>query len=232
MDRSGGCGHICSTDPVLPQSVECREVQSVKKSMKWLLRTVLALSLSLVMLFPVSVSAAEGTEGSEMQVMQPEQLVIQLGADWAGVEFELKTDAGMYPGTIPVGEDGMLRLEIGGSSSYTLTCLNSATPVPDPDETQAPATNGESNEKTEPDTQTEQEPETSSADETAQTVNTEIEASQEKADEQENTVAGIPILHLVLFGGGLVLAVGSLIIMQVMKRRNAVDAEYEEDEDE
>jgi len=80
MDRSGGCGHICSTDPVLPQSVECREVHSVKKSMKRLLRTVLALSLSLVMLFPVSVSAAEGTEGSEMQVMQPEQLVIPDGS--------------------------------------------------------------------------------------------------------------------------------------------------------
>lgn len=204
----------------------------MKKSVKWLFGTVLALSLSLVMLFPVSVSAAEGTEGSEMQVMQPEQLVIQLGADWAGVEFELKTDAGMYPGTIPVGEDGVLRLEIGGSSSYTLTCLNSATPAPDPAEAQVPATNGESKEQTEPDTQTEQKPEASAADETAQAADTGTETGLENADEQENTVAGIPILHLVLFGGGLVLAIGSLIIMQVMKRRNAVDAEYEEDEDE
>lgn len=204
----------------------------MKKSVKRLLGTVLALSLSLVMLFPVSASAAEGTDGTEMQVMQPEQLVIQLGADWAGVEFELKTDAGMYPGTIPVGEDGVLRLEIGGSSNYTLTCLNSATPAPDLAETQAPATTGESNEKTELDTQTEQKPEASEADETVQAPDTETEAGLEKADEQENTVAGIPILHLVLFGGGLVLAVGSLIIMQIMKRRSAVDAEYEEDEDE
>ncbi len=204
----------------------------MKKSVKRLLGTVLALGLSLVMLFPVSASAAEGTDGTEMQVMQPEQLVIQLGADWAGVEFELKTDAGMYPGTIPVGEDGVLRLEIGGSSNYTLTCLNSATPAPDPAETQAPATVGESNEKTEPDTQTGQKPEASEADETAQAPDAETEAGLKKTDAQENTVAGIPILHLVLFGGGLVLAVGSLIIMQVMKRRSAVDAEYEEDEDE
>lgn len=69
----------------------------MKRRMKWLRGAVLALSLSLVMLFPVSASAAEGTDGTEMQVIQPEQLVIQLGADWAGVEFELKTDAGMYP---------------------------------------------------------------------------------------------------------------------------------------
>lgn len=198
--------------------------------MKRLLGTVLALSLSLVMLFPVPASAAEGTDGTEMQVIQPEQLAIQLGADWAGVEFELKTDAGMYPGTIPVGEDGVLRLEIGGSSSYTLTCLNSAAPVPDPAETQVPATNGESKEQAEPDTQAEQELESFAADETEQTAET--EANPEKADKQENTIAGIPILHLVLFGGGLVLAVASLIVMQVMKGRNAVDAEYEEDEDE
>lgn len=204
----------------------------MKKRMRWLLGTVLALSLSLVMLFPVPASAAEGTDGTEMQVIQPEQLVIQLGADWAGVEFELKTDAGMYPGTIPVGEDGVLRLEIGGSSSYTLTCLNSATPAPDPAETQVPATNGESKELTEPDTQAEQESEVSAADEAEPAADAETEASPEKADEQENTVAGIPILHLVLFGGGLVLAVASLIVMQVMKRRNAADAEYEEDEDE
>lgn len=204
----------------------------MKKRMRWLLGTVLALSLSLVMLFPVPASAAEGTDGTEMQVIQPEQLVIQLGADWAGVEFELKTDAGMYPGTIPVGEDGVLRLEIGGSSSYTLTCLNSAMSAPDPAETQVPATNGESKERPEPDTQTEQKPEVSTADETEQAADAETEASPEKADEQENTVAGIPILHLTLFGGGLVLAVASLIVMQVMKRRNAVDAEYEEDEDE
>lgn len=204
----------------------------MKKKVRWLLGTVLALSLCLVMLFPVPASAAEGTDGTEMQVIQPEQLAIQLGADWAGVEFELKTDAGMYPGTIPVGEDGMLRLEIGGSSSYTLTCLNSATPAPDPAETQVPATNGESKEQTEPDTKAEQELEVSAADEAESAADAETEISVEKADEQENTVAGIPILHLVLFGGGLVLAVASLIVMQVMKRRNAVDAEYEEDEDE
>lgn len=213
----------------------------MKKSMKQLFGAVLALSLSLVMLFPVSASAAEGTDGTEMQVIQPEQLVIQLGADWAGVEFELKTDAGMYPGTIPVGEDGVLRLEIGGSSSYILTCLNSATSAPEPAETQVPATTEDQTEYN----QTEMEPEGQDTiadagkinpevlqSETKQASDTETEVSLENADDQENAIAGIPILHLALFGGGLVLAVASLIVMQVMKKRRAVDAEYEEDEDE
>lgn len=45
----------------------------------------------------------QGTDGTELQVAQPEQLEIQLGSEWAGVEFQMKTDAGLYPGTIPVG---------------------------------------------------------------------------------------------------------------------------------
>lgn len=49
----------------------------------------------------------QGTDGTELQVAQPEQLEIQLGAEWAGVEFQMKTDAGLYPDTIPVGQDGV-----------------------------------------------------------------------------------------------------------------------------
>ena len=63
----------------------------------------------------------QGTNGTELQVAQPEQLEIQLGAEWAGVEFQMKTDAGLYPDMIFVGQDGVLRLEIGGSKSYVLT---------------------------------------------------------------------------------------------------------------
>ncbi len=76
-----------------------------------------------------------------MQVIEPEKLEIQLGADWAGVEFQLKTDSGMYPGTIAVGDDGVLRMELGGSKSYVLTCMNSS--VSAPEATQAPATTEE-----------------------------------------------------------------------------------------
>lgn len=69
-----------------------------------------------------------------IDVIQPEQLVIQLGPQWAGVEFQMKTDYGLYPGSIPVDSDGVLRLEIGGSSQYLLSCLNSGTPIPQPEE--------------------------------------------------------------------------------------------------
>lgn len=57
------------------------------------------------------------TDGTELQVSQPMTLELQLGPQWAGVEFQLKTDAGLYPGTIIVGEDGVLRTELGGSTA-------------------------------------------------------------------------------------------------------------------
>ena len=67
---------------------------------------VMSVIIMLLLLLPQTAYAAEGTDGTEMQVLQPQQLEIQLGSNWAGVEFQLKTDAGLYPGTIPVGEDG------------------------------------------------------------------------------------------------------------------------------
>lgn len=176
-----------------------------------LLKGVLTvLSLICILCIPVTPIYAEpqGTDGTEMQVIEPEKLEIQLGADWAGVEFQLKTDSGLYPGIIAVGEDGVLRMELGGSKSYVLTCMNSS--VSAPEATQAPATTEE--------------------------VQNESNESQESngsnsGQDTKGTVAGIPILHLVLFAGGMVLAVGSLVAMRVMKKRRESDAEYE-DEDE
>ena len=201
------------------------------KIMRKILGAAMAVSLGALMLFPVPVSAAGGTEGSEMQVIQPEQLEIQLGVDWVGVEFELKTDSGLYPGTIPVGEDGVLRLEIGGSSSYILTCLNSAVSAPDP--AQAPAATQIPQDNIAEAT----EAESAAAD--TYPAEAEEDAIQENgaetisvAESEEATVAGIPVLHLALFGGGMVLAIGSLIVMYVMKKRSAVDADYEEEDEE
>lgn len=183
-------------------------------------RTLLmSVILMLILLLPQTVYAAEGTEGTEMQILQPEQLEIQLGLDWAGVEFQLKTDAGLYPGTIPVGEDGVLRLEIGGSSTYTLTCLNSSTPAPDV--VQAPATE-EADSKDVTSAATETEPES----DVKQPVDTEITS----AEDEPNTIAGIPVLHIALFGGGLLIAVAVLIGMRISSRRHAVDADYDEEE--
>ena len=102
--------------------------------MKWMKCILTILSLLCILCVPVSTTyaAPQGTDGSELQVMEAEKLEIQFGADWAGVEFQLKTDAGLYPGTVIVGEDGVLRMELGGSSQYILSCMNSSAAVPKP----------------------------------------------------------------------------------------------------
>lgn len=166
---------------------------------------LLILSLICILCVPVTPVYAEqqGTDGSELQVVKAEQLEIQLGTAWSGVEFQLRTDAGLYPGTIKVGTDGVLRLEIGGSSQYILTCVNSSTAASAPedtsdatDQTQAPAT-------------TEQSPE-----------------SNEKA------ASGIPTLHIILFAGGMVIAIGTLIVIQVLKKKRENEAPDDEEDEE
>ena len=167
---------------------------------------LLILSLLCILCVPVTPVYAEqqGTDGSELQVVKAEQLEIQLGTAWSGVEFQLKTDAGVYPGTVRVGTDGVLRLEIGGSSQYILTCMNSSTSIPEPEDTadltdqtpQAPAT-------------TEQTPE-----------------SNEKA------ASGIPTLHIILFAGGMAIAIGTLIVMQILKKKRENEAPDDEEDEE
>ena len=73
---------------------------------------LLILSLICILCVPVTPVYAEqqGTDGSELQVVKAEQLEIQLGTAWSGVEFQFKTDAGVYPGTVKVGTDGVLRI--------------------------------------------------------------------------------------------------------------------------
>lgn len=167
---------------------------------------ILCIAMLCIFCFPVQVSAEpqQGTTGDELQLMEAEKLEIQLGTEWAGVEFQLKTDAGLYPGTVKVGQDGVLRMEIGGSKSYILTCMNSAVKVPEV--TQAPAT-----------TETDSEQNNSETD---------------SAEEGSATVAGIPVLHIVLFAGGMVVAIGALIAMHVVKRRRENEPVYDEDDDE
>ena len=167
---------------------------------------LLCVAMLCILCFPVQVLAEtkQGTTGDELQLMEAEKLEIQLGTEWAGVEFQLKTDAGLYPGTVNVGQDGVLRMEIGGSKSYILTCMNSAVKVPEP--TQAPAT-------TEPNTE-------------------QNNSETDTAEEGNATVAGIPVLHIVLFAGGMTVAIGALIAMSVVKRRREDDAVYEDEDEE
>jgi len=70
---------------------------------------VIALLIS-VCLF-LSVARAD-TDGTEIQVTeQPEKLIIQLGPQWAGVQFRLKTDEGLFPVPVVVDQSGILKME-------------------------------------------------------------------------------------------------------------------------
>lgn len=174
----------------------------------------LVLAMALMLLVPVTpvYATTQGTNGDELNVVQPEKLEIQLGLPWAGVEFELKTDAGLYPGAIPVGEDGVLRLEIGGSSNYILTCLNSQVEIPAPEETQVPTM------------------ETTVPTETEEVESTAPEMTEITVIETDGTVAGIPVAHLVIFGIIVILVIGGLIVMLTSQNRQQ-NCESEEDED-
>ena len=166
-------------------------------------------------------AAGQGTEGTELQVMVPQNLEIQLGQSWAGVEFQLKTDVGMYPGVITVGEDGVLKLEIGGSENYILSCVNSGTPIPVPEETiQAEAWTEQSTEPAEG-----TEPEVTLDEDDVVAVETQPEGSE------EGTLAGIPVVHIALFGGGLVVAIGILVGIQICQKRSGEGRNEDDDDD-
>lgn len=82
----------------------------------------------------LSPAALADTDGTEPKITQkPDQLVLQLGMRWAGVEFELRTDAGIFPVPVAVDEYGVLTMDLGGSTTYTLSCINSTAPIPDPE---------------------------------------------------------------------------------------------------
>lgn len=167
-------------------------------------------SFFLTLFFVLPVSAKEGTEGNELHVLQPEQLEIHLGAELAGAQFSLKTDAGMYPGTVVADANGTLKLEIGGSSAYVLTRLDPATAAA-PTPTSAESAGEPS-------------PEASESAETA--AATGPTSAAEPAPQADNS---IPTKHIILFAGGTVFCVAFLITSFVLKRRR--EKAYEEDDE-
>jgi hypothetical protein len=104
----------------------------------------LFLPLALLFVFHLlhSPPAFADTDGSEIQVVSPSYLEVQLGPAFAGTEFQFRTDTGIYPGLIQVGGDGVLRLEIGGSSHYILSSVGTGMTtqgyIPQPEITSPP----------------------------------------------------------------------------------------------
>lgn len=54
--------------------------------------------------------------------------------------------------------------------------------------------------------------------------------SHEPEPEQDPNLAGIPIWQLCLFGGGMVVAIASLIVLAITKRRRDEGEDEEEEE--
>ncbi len=189
-------------------------------------------ALASIMAFPVRASAtAQGTSGTELNVVQAQKVEIQLGTNWTGVEFEMKTDAGMYPDAIPIGEDGILRFEVGGSESYILTCLNSDVAVPSPETTdESIPENAESTEGT-------GETETAAPDETKNIEATEETAQGTDATETTGPVEvtedaePIPVVYIVITAVGIVLAVAALVWF-VSSQKKSAQSDSDDDDDE
>ena len=195
-------------------------------------------AMACLLCFPVKASATaqQGTNGTELEVVQAQQLEIQLGQAWTGVEFQLRTDAGKYPDPIPVGEDGVLRVEIGGSENYLLTCLASQVEVPSPEDLEAveetadpEATIAEGTEATEAET-IEATEESQAATEGTDAPEVTVDVTDPDAQNEPAMIGNVPVAHVVIFVGGLVIAIALLVFMQMhQKIRQAADAEEDDD---
>jgi hypothetical protein len=150
-------------------------------------------------------TALADTDGSELRITnQPDKLVLNLGADWAGSQFELTLDAVKFPFPVAVDDSGILNMELGGSKIYTLTLLDPNAVVEQPTQliTPSSAPNGT----------------------LPQPNNTIPDTPIEKS-----TVSFVPVLHMLAFFGGLAVAVGGLVLIRIIKKRRA---EYENENEE
>ena len=107
------------------------------------------------------------------------------------------------PGCLIDKGDELVAGRFGGSSQYILTCMNSSTSLPEPedtadstDRTQAPAT------------------------------------SEQSPESNEKAASGIPMLHIILFAGGMVITIGTLIVMQILKKKRENEAPDDEEDEE
>lgn len=95
--------------------------------MKKIITLLTVLVLALCCVFSVSAEESttelspQGVEGDVIQVLDPEEIELHLGSQFANRGFTLKLDYGMYPETFYADEYGVLRLGLGGSDTYVIT---------------------------------------------------------------------------------------------------------------
>ncbi len=166
------------------------------------IRYLIAACASVMLLFMLTVpgfaSAADPAAGTPT-------LEIDLGADNAGAEFYFKTDVGVMPGTLKADTNGVITVELGGSSRYILTYAAASAGMPstaEPEETTAGGSETPSETETE---------------EPAQTQEAEPESGKKP-----------PVRDMIIFFGGLVLCGGFLLgskIRSVIRSKKAAKEE-------
>ena len=192
----------------------------------------LSLVICMVLSLGITAYAAEANEldssvpeASEVEVVPevvaaadgPNTVILDLGPEWAAVEFEVASDSGASPLMGRVSPEGTLTIDLDGGFIYTLRVDTQSLP-----EGGVPLI-GES--QTQPD-------------KSAPTDDDASGTPEEPVDEPAETdtlLPGIPNLHLFLFAGGLLICIGALVTMAVLKRRrqaNDYDADDEDYEDE
>ena len=117
----------------------------------------------------------------------------------------------MFPVPVVVDEGGVLRMDLGGSTTYTLSCIESSVPIPGPTEGVTPG-----NEAIPP------------ADNIPEQVPPQTpEPEPAPVPRQQN----IPLAPLMVFLVGLAAVGGGMIVYWVLKRRQQ-DSYDEWDDDE
>lgn len=199
----------------------------------------------------VYASDKQGTDGTEINAYEAEELEIYLGKDFVGKNFKLETDAGIYPGAVSVDNDGVLRVEMGGSKNYKLSVMDDGEDKKskDNDTTDKPT----ENDKIEEDDKTNSDKVSSDNNNTENNIievtqplvsdevtNADIAGKSEgvnvewKKDDNKNeiTVLGIPLKHLIIFIVGLIVAIDGLIVINLIQRKRKEDYEYEDYDEE
>ena len=210
-----------------------------KKILKLIMLSILmGIILGILIVSTASVVYAD-TNGKELKITaQPDKLVLQLGKDWAGVEFELKLDSGTFPVPVKANSSGMLTMELGGSKTYTLTRITPPpAPVPAPEpikpvDTTVPAPTPLPTEIIQPieDIQ-ENEPEDPIITE-AETTTEEINPAESIQDEPEPPDNSVPVIPMIIFFSLLIIAAGTLLFIRALNKRREYydDNDYEDDE--
>ena len=55
--------------------------------------------------------------------------------------------------------------------------------------------------------------------------------TEQSPESNEKAESGIPTLHIILFAGGMVIAIGTLIVMQILKKKRENEAPDDEEDE-